>query len=162
MPRAAGSPHDRTDFLSAGALESPAARLDDRPGTMSAPRPDLERRVGELEDQLLRLQGELGLERQRAAQRARRERWLRIAFWVAIGGAYVIYLQRLSDIVLRQIHQRAFPGHPHSQGAALIQGYARVITNPPFRGAFDHVVMDAIALKHTHRAIIHLHREMHN
>lgn len=66
---------------------------------MNDPDNDLRRRVGELEDQVQRLLRELADERSRSARRQRRERWLRIVFWIAVGGAYAIYLWKISDML---------------------------------------------------------------
>ena len=61
-----------------------------------------------------------------------------------------------------QIHERALPGHPHGERAALVQRDVGVIAEAAFDGAFGGIVLDAKAGEHAHLAVVHLDREVHD
>ena len=58
---------------------------------------------------------------------------------------------------IRDANHRAFPGHPHRQGADFIKRHAWMITNPALGRAERGVMVDAIAGEDTDRAIVHCH-----
>ena len=61
-----------------------------------------------------------------------------------------------------QVHQRAFPRHPHGQRAAFVQRHLGVIADAALGRAFDGVVVHAKAGEHAHMTIVHAHGEMHD
>ena len=54
----------------------------------------------------------------------------------------------------------ALPGHPHGQGAHLVQGDVGVVADAALGRAAADVVLHAVAGEDLHRAVVHAHREV--
>src|SRR5207249_2515940 len=54
----------------------------------------------------------------------------------------------------------ALPGHPHGQRLDLVKGDVGVIADAALGRSPGDVVLDAEALEHPNRAVVHLHREV--
>ena len=61
----------------------------------------------------------------------------------------------------RHVHQRALPGHPHRQGAHLIEVRCGVEADATLGRAAGEVVLDAVAGEDLDVAVVHLHWEAH-
>ena len=58
-----------------------------------------------------------------------------------------------------QIHDGAFPGHPHGQGAHLAEGDVGRVTNTALGRAAGDIVLHPVPGKYLRASIIHDHRE---
>ncbi len=59
-------------------------------------------------------------------------------------------------------HHGALPGHPHGQGADLVEGHVLVIAQAALGGTAAQVVLDAVAGEDLDAAIVHAHRHGHD
>ena len=74
-------------------------------------------------------------------------------------------LRRVDDhaalgAAVRQIDDRALPGHPHGEGADLVQRDGRRIADAALVGSAGVVVLHAIAGEGADAAVVHLHGEV--
>ena len=60
----------------------------------------------------------------------------------------------------RHVDEGRLPGHPHRQRADVVEISPGMESQPAFRRPSRHVVLDAVALKDLHRAVVPLDREM--
>ena len=63
---------------------------------------------------------------------------------------------------VRQVRERALPGHPHRERLDLVDVGRRMEPEAALGGAASDVVLDAIALEHADAAVVHLHGEAHD
>ena len=61
----------------------------------------------------------------------------------------------------RHLHEGALPGHPHGQGAHVIEISLRVVSQAALRRPTRIVVLDAVAGEHLDRATVEADREVH-
>ena len=63
---------------------------------------------------------------------------------------------------VREIRERALPGHPHRERLDLVDVGRRMEPETALGRAASHVVLDAVSLEHADTAVVHLHRETHD